>query len=66
MKGLVVDVKRKTVKLVEDDTPLPKTTYVEPEPIDLMQLKQDVEALKDEIAKIRKAIGDLHPEYTLA
>ena len=66
MRGIVVDVRRKTVKLVEDDTPLPKTTYVEPEPIDLMQLKRDVEALKSELQKIRKAIGDLHPEYTLA
>ena len=66
MKGLVVDVRRKTVKLVEDDTPLPKVSYQEPEPIDLMQLRRDVEALKSELQKIRKAIGDLHPEYTLA
>jgi len=56
MRGVVFDVRTKTAKLVEDDTPLPKVSYQEPEPIDLMQLRRDVEALKREVADIKRAL----------
>jgi len=56
MRGVVFDVRTKARRLVEDDTPLPKVSYQEPEPIDLMQLRRDVEALKREVADIKRAL----------
>ena len=63
MRGVVFDVRTKARRLVEDDTPLPKVSYQEPEPIDLMRLKEDIEALKSEIMKVKRAIETLHEGY---
>ena len=63
MRGIVVDVRTKARRLVEDDTPLPKTAHEEPKGIDLAKLAQDVEALKAELLKVKRAIETLHEGY---